>query len=333
TAVVVDGQEIHGGGALVVGVFYGGVAELIFVGPRTIVPELRVGRRDVRAWRALGALDGPGLCSAQVTYEGGGLTFRSTIVVSAAAGQTLRFTPFVPADYEVERLTGNGEALTRDALGAVTAATGDGRVVLEVNYKHSLLDLPPATWRDAVLLQADAAQIQVVMPEEAGAFDQGTLNWLNHFLLAYDYEDNIVGNLAPLDPAPGGTPPAAAWQLTMDTTGLAERTAVLLDGPQIVVTGRDAFARRRAMAVFMRLLDRKYPAVGHFLFPADLKAYESLDAMLDRKVAQLIEAHNLHRKPLLDDAHEPLYAGDNLDFHGKYVLRVSPYIYEPGDWR
>jgi hypothetical protein len=34
-------------------------------------------------------------------------------------------------------------------------------------------------------------------------------------------------------------------------------------------------------------------------------------------------------KPILSKQYESLYAGDNMDFAGKYAMRWSPYIFEP----
>ena len=87
------------------------------------------------------------------------------------------------------------------------------------------------------------------------------------------------------------------------------------------------------MAIFMRLLERKHVHVGSFLFPCDLNPYEGLKQMSDRQVAELMERYDFQKKPLLRDEYEHLYEDGNLDFHGRYALDVSPYIYEPGDWR
>lgn len=327
--LTVDGGEITGGAALVVGDYYGGTLGATVDGTQTVLGDIEVGRRDLRAFRAVGALYGAENVSALIDYSGDGITFKTAITFNGGTG-SLGYVPFLPADYSIESIFQNGNPLVPDVNGMVAFPAGTTSL-LEVNYRHNLLNMDSTAWSQAELIKTNAALVQAVIPAGATAVDSGTLQWINHFVFMHDYEDGVKGNLTPVAVATN-TSSFSGWQVTMNMDSGSE-ASVSLSGQKIVVSGRDDLERKRGMAVFMRLLDRKYPHIGSFLFPDDLSPYEGLAALIDRNVAQLIEAYDFHKKPLLDDAHEHLYQNGNMDFHGKYTLKVSPYIYEPGNWR
>ncbi|MDY0165608.1 MAG: LamG-like jellyroll fold domain-containing protein [Thermoguttaceae bacterium] len=332
TDVAADGDELHGdGAALVFADYYGEPLSLRFDGTGTVARDVTVPRRSVTALRAIGALRGSGAQSADVEYEGNGIEFTTRIMLKATPGSRFQFTPFVPNDYVIGSVTIGGVDMPTGEAGAVALVAEEECSVIEVRYRSAIIRIAPADWDEMRLLEADRALVQVVVPEDATEMDKGTLDWIDAFIVVHDYEDNVKGNLKPLEAALGDSD-FPVWKVTMHTAP-AESPSVVLDGSHIVVHGADEFARKRAMAVFMRLLERKHTHVGSFLFPCDLNLYDTVRQMSDRKVAEVIERYDLQKKPLLRDEYEHLYDGGNLDFHGRYSLKRSPYIYEPGDWR
>jgi len=164
------------------------------------------------------------------------------------------------------------------------------------------------------------------------SFDTGTAGMLNQFLEQYDEEDGVWGNLtqAPI----GATAPEgfAGWRIIIASDAEVEPSRARLDLPNraIHVEGRSPGEARRAMVVFLRLLDRKYPHVGR-LFPLKYYPKHPLELMTEqtRQFFTDFPDQQFLVKPILRREHEELYANDNMDFAGKYDLRWSPYIFEP----
>jgi hypothetical protein len=129
--------------------------------------------------------------------------------------------------------------------------------------------------------------------------------------------------------------------VTFKTDGLTRpgQVRILPDRREVALVGASQGELRRAMVVFLRLLDRRYPHVSRF-FPLRFRKqpFENdkpvpIEKWAPRKpmtefFQKLPDARFL-AKPILRKEYESLYANDNFDFQGKYSMRFGAYMFEP----
>jgi hypothetical protein len=210
-----------------------------------------------------------------------------------------------------------------------------GRTRVDVLYRSRVTMLSADDLESVELLRNGKTNLRLVADANS-EFDRGTAGMLNHFLAQYDEEDGVVGDLVP---APLQSEPSAGfagWTVVIDSASEVSPSRVRIDRGRraVIVEGRSPGEARRAMVVFMRLVDRKYPHIGR-PFPIkdpwerDRKPWQYMGNRDTQRFFREFSDPNWLVKPILSPELEGLYAGDRMDFEGMYDLRFAPYIFEP----
>jgi hypothetical protein len=311
------------GGGPIFGVYDGGEIRHD-CGTETVLREVTVEPRSMVGFRCIGLLTAGG---GEITsnFSGDGVTASATIT-GGDAGSVLQVADLGPL-YEIASVTRDGAAveLSEGALplgGAV-----------EITWRNRALDFSAEDWAQVELLR-DGQPNFAVVADCSTPFRAGTAGMLNQFLEQYDTEDGVLGNMqqAPVaDAAPEGFD---GWQVVIDHAAQVDPARVRIEAAErrIIVEGATAGEARRAMVVLMRMVDRKYPHIGR-LFP--LKYYDGDEPWTKLKNEETVaffagfEDPKFLVKPVLRAEYEALYAGENVDFAGRYDLRQPVLIYEP----
>ena len=329
--------EIHnpslGDKTYVFGDYYGNPCRMEIKDEKTVIRNIGVEKRFIRGFKALAHLQGDLPQAIEVSSKGNGIEFLNSFLMEADKDINFMLTPETPKDYRIETMMLDGKEI-KSVPANLKLAKGTHK--LEINYHHAVLNFSPAEWEAAELINIKDNKVlfQVVTNDNAGDFDMGTAQWLNTFVYVYDYEDNVKGNLTPNKIATGSSS-INDWKIYLgpQTKEEAQPTAVTMDSESktIRVAGANERERRRAMAIFMRLVDRKYPCIGSYLPPQKLVPLDRLNKM-EKKLLEIFEKYDFYLKPLLTEEYETLYENDNLNFQGKYAIKNAPYIFEPVEW-
>jgi len=261
------------------------------------------------------------------TYEGDGLTVRVVLHVRSDQPAELSLNPLAPI-YRIRQVSVNG----RPRGNASSVALPAGEAEVQVEYTTPVLPFPAAEWRRVDLLTNGRPNFRLIADPKS-EFDLGTAGMLNDFLRQYDEEDGVLGNL-PEAPVGGRAPSGfTGWNVMVRSHADVHPSRVRLDMPtkSIFVEGSSPGEARRAMVIFLRLVDRTYPHIGRF-FPSPREGQRPWEVLSDDDTKRFFAAFPDPQwliKPILEPELEPLYAGGNLDFAGRYDLRVSPYLFEP----
>ncbi len=329
--------EIHnpslGGELYLFGDYYGSTCRQEISNEKTILKQIGVGKRYIRGFKVLAAITGEPPTTVETLSQGDGIEVVNNFIFESTRGCSFTLSPKVPRDYHIDRVTVDGTEIPSNPIKLNLAK---GKCRIEIRLRNSVLTFSTESWSKVNLLDNRNNQVlyQMIIDKRATSFDAGTAKWLDTFVGAYDYEDNIKGNLK----AKGiGSDMSAEdiWKICLGygnkehvKTALVtldiKNRAILIDGP-------DELERRRAMAIFMRLVDRKYPCIGSYLPPQELIPYDRLNKM-ETKLRGIFERYKFHQKPLLTEEYESLYDNGNLDFQGRYKIKTSPYIFEPAQW-
>ncbi|MBI4025638.1 MAG: hypothetical protein HY360_11710 [Verrucomicrobia bacterium] len=359
------------GGAPLFGAYYGGEVRHELKGETVRIKNVALAPRSAAAFKILGILSAGHAQSVRTQFSGNGLTMNIRMEIESEDQGELTLNPFAPL-YTVKQLTVNGEGM--ETTAPTPLKLKKGKNVVEAVYANAALQFSKEDWEAVDLIKNGQTNFCVATDPGATSvdgyplgFERGTAMFLNDFLFQYDEEDGVLDNLKPArfiaKPAGPGNPPVVTRP--SDFTGwlvvMAERPLEGLDAapmplpePQapggrvridratktIFIEGRTQGDLRRAMVVFMRLVDRKYPHIGRFMglrgfyaqpFFKDGKIQWDVWRPRDpfRKFFEAIDDKEWVIKPLLREEYEGLYANGNLDFAGKYQLKVAPYIFEP----
>lgn len=317
-----------------------------------IITKVTVAPRSILGLKLLGTLSGTAPAELTARFSGDGLSMKVEMDITSQSPTNLYLNTFAPI-YRIQSvLIGS----TPSAQDKVTIPAGTTKVT--VSYVNSMLNFDAATWEKVDLIpNAETTNFdlvtdqgsEVTAAEEAVTtdfhrvglaqqsiqwhFDNGTAWLLNQFIQQYDEEDGIVGNLKVADlyssPQHDGK-----WQIIIDSKHGPTGVSINASAKMVVIHGVSTGEARRAMIVFLRLMDRKYPHVGRMF---DL--WQGTGMALVKKVSNMNtrEAianlpddpqHVFLNRPLLE-ADGSYYDGDNLNFQGKYKMHWSPFIYEP----
>lgn len=342
-------NRYYGGAPLLVP-YYGGTITEQCDPQRTTVAGVTVSPRDLAAFKTCGLLSTPGAATINSKFSGDGLGLVLDLTVDTRQPAELLLSDFGPM-YEISGLTIGGQAAPVHEQSLNLPA---GKTSLRVSYANRSLPFTQAQWEQVDLikagqtnfcLQADPGVQYVVNPKSAYTFmlgfERGTAQMLNDFVDQYDEENGVVGDLKPAEYVTARPEGFTGWLVRFQHDETVRPGQVRLDLPkrEIVLTGATQGEMRRAMVVFLRMLDRKYPHVGRF-FPLKFSnpKYENgqpvpIEKWVPRKdtwetFKQLSDPLFLV-KPILREEFEGLYKGDRMDFAGQYTMRFSPYIFEP----
>jgi hypothetical protein len=161
---------------------------------------------------------------------------------------------------------------------------------------------------------------------------------LNYFLDQYDEEDGLIGNLKRVPICAFNLPKVSDakidWNIFIKTKSNAQPAAIYIDSKNntITISGKTAGEARRAMVVFMRLIDRKYPHIGRLISLkriGNAKPWSILENSDNRKLFENLTDKEWLLKPILNAEYEKIYSNNSMDFANKYTMRFAPYIYEP----
>lgn len=333
--------------------YFGGEAVHDVQQEKTTISGVRVDARDLAAFTAAAMLDTAGSATATARCEGDGIRMRIELDINTAEQGELMVRTFGPM-YHVRRVTINGSDARLLEDEPLALAAGRSQVVVE--YQNVALDFTADQWRQVELIKdgrtnfeivANAGVTYTVDPNGGTSFmlgyERGTAAMLNEFIEQYDDEDGVVGNLKPapfkIDRTTGGD----TWAVVFSQTADADRGRVRIEPESrtVFVEGPTQGEMRRAMTVWMRLVDRKYPHVGRFHPLRDRKQTYDADkpVPLDKWVMRAKTREFFEKvgeqdarfmvKPILSDRYEHLYADDNMDFAGKYEMTVPPRVVEP----
>ncbi|MGD0111934.1 MAG: hypothetical protein ABSD48_08705 [Armatimonadota bacterium] len=309
------------------GGYFGGVPRQRLGAETSVVESIMLAPRGMVGLKLLATLTGTAPGEVAGTYEGDGLTVRVVLHVRSDQPAELSLNPLAPI-YRIHQVFVNGTP-RRDVSSVALPA---GKVEVQVEYTTPVLPFSTAEWRRVDLLSNSRLNF-CLLADPKSEFDLGTAGMLNDFLRQYDEEDGVLGNLpeAPVgDQAPGGF---TGWKVIVRSYADVHPSRVRLDMPakSILVEGSSPGEARRAMVLLLRLVDRTYPHVGRF-FPLPREGQRPWEVLSDDDTKRFFAAFSDPQwliKPILKPKLEPLYAGGNLDFSGRYGLRVSPYLFEP----
>ncbi len=317
---------------------------------RVTVP-VNVAPRDIAALKPVAFLETAGPAAAAATLSGDGLALSLDITLTLETDAELLLNTFAPI-YHLAEITidGTPAAIITGEPFPISA----GRHVVAAVCRQQTLDFDAATWAQVDLLKD--GQNNVLLVSDPGVryeigendpsafrigFERGTASLFNEFLQQYDAEDGILGNLSEANVVRERPADYAGWSIELLQTPEAPGGRVRIDAAahRIFVEAMTQGHMRRAMVVFMRLVDRKYPHIGRFHELRDRKAAFDpetgvpFDKWIIRKATRdFFEAfpdRHFWAKPILAPEYESLYADGNMDFAGKYTLRRAPFLYEP----
>ncbi len=340
------------GGAPLFAPYYGGRTKHAAEPKRTRIQAVRVAPRDFAAFKAVALLRTPAAATADVTFAGDGIAMELALDIDAGQPGELLIHTFGPL-YEIESVEADGSAIEGfrpdDPLPLPA-----GRTQIRVRYRNRSLRFRAPEWKQVELVKDGAANFCLVAdpgveykidPKSSHlfrlGFERGTANMLNEFLGQYDSEDGVVGDLKPAEFVASKPEGYRGWAVVLQKDLQTRPGQVRLDtrSREIRFVGASQGELRRAMVVFMRLVDRKYPHVGRF-YPLRFSRppYEAgkplpIDKWVPRKDTREffknIADPLFLAKPILRREYERLYDDDNMNFAGRYTLRASPYLFEP----
>lgn len=332
--------------------YYGGdlphrlTEKITELGPVTVKP------RDFFAVKIVGLLDTGTPADVLTSFSGDGITLRLRLTMSLQSEGELLLSSFAPL-YRLEELKLNGERYEFRPNEPVYLSKGSSKV--EVTYYNRSLRFTAADWKAVELIKdgrvnfcllADPGVMFRLRPEDEGrafalGFERGTARMLNDFIEQYDSEDGVPGNLKPAQFVRQKPKDYEGWALIFKLDHISRPGYVTIHTKErdIRFSGATQGELRRAMVVFMRLVDRKYPHIGRF-FPLKYSRppYElGKPVPIEKWVARKPTAEFFKKmgdpffliKPLLRREFEVLYKENTLDFEGKYTMKWSPYIFEP----
>jgi|GEM_PF-1159196 len=323
----------------------------------SVVKNLKVERRDLRALKAIAAIDSAGRGTASTTMSGDGLTMRIRLSLQIDKPAVVRLNTFAPM-YQLTGLTHNGRAIGYDA--DYPLQINAGKHELEWQMQHEALHFPADQWAKVDLIDLKNNRTNFCIIADQGrhlkfheesplaypiGFERGTAEMLNDFLYQFDTEDGHPENLNKAAVVKTAPADYAGWivRLTEDAGLPLGRVRIEDASRTIHIEGPTQGQMRRAMVVFMRLIDRKYPHIGRFQPMRSFRRFyahgEKIDFSDKRKkwmvrakssdfYAQLDDPMFI-LKPILNSKYEGLYADGNVDFAGKYQLKTTSYLFEP----
>ncbi|MFD1631280.1 hypothetical protein [Pseudopedobacter beijingensis] len=305
--------------------------------------DVKVEAHDVFAVKPIAALIGTESSSLKSSWSGDGLTIK--VEINANLTQNGKLKLVVPVGYySVKSVKVNGKDVAIGQDFIVSVAKGKNQI--EATLQNTVLNFSSEQWSEVKLI--DGGKTNFVLLSGNTSYEKGTANQLNLFLNQYDEEDGIEGNLvdAPFYNSPENIPASfGGWKLDFRVAKTKVATGVTIDkgSKTIKVNGSTAGEVRRATMLFMRLVDNKYAHIGRFI-PLGINLERGSGKVTDPENAwkkiynrrskalaffETFEDKDFLNKPILNKESESLYVNGNKNFEGKYVVKRSPYLFEP----
>lgn len=345
-------DQYFGDAAAILVPYFGGVISQRFSDGETTVDDLSVPARDMVGFRQVASLHyGAGSGRATADLAGDGIEMELQLHLELREPGVLSINDFAPI-YKVTAIEVDGQP--QQWVSEYKLSPGKHRV--RVRYHAEAFQFDAATWAGVDLLNEKGANFAIIGENRPGYAHGNALQFV-HFIEQYDEEDGVVGTMAfpkiVSDPS-GIDANFSGWVIDLRPDRLAGRGQVTIDPERrrIEFHGRTHGEIRRALVLFLRLMDRKYPAVGR-IFPLrrDLsKGWEAIhrgqgyivpwndqtpfhELWIKEKATKAFYGDfsdpEFLQKPILEPEYESLYKDGNLDFQGRYELRFAPYIFEP----
>lgn len=332
----------------------GGTTEHDFTDSDTSIKKTGVPARTPVIFKQVGLLAGKCGGTASTEFGGDGISMKIRYAINLSSDAALTLNSFAPI-YRFHGLKVNGEK----AVPTERLALKAGANTIEVELQNKVFDFSGPDWNAVELIKgnqtnfyliADKGADQAIGDGQGGAlskqtftfgFERGTAMMLSDFIHQYDTEDGIPGNLKLPEFADTYRDGYHGWAVELKEDRASGHGQVRINKAKrlISISGKTQGEIRRAMVVFMRLVDRKYPHIDRLIpmryrkaayVPGKPLDYKNL--CLRVKTREFYEKFSdplfLH-KPVLNSEYESLYENDNMDFAGKFMLKISPYIFEP----
>lgn len=330
--------------------YFGGTAEQQVNPHETIFKNLAIPAHDIAAFKPVAEYADNLQGRVAATWIGDGLELEVKLNMELQQSGKVRMV--APAEYyAVTEIQLNGFLVEPDAAGFVTLEKGKSE--LKAKLENTVLKWSPKEWELVDLLKNGQTNFAILGSRTPG-YEHGTASQLIWFLRQYDEEDGVLGNLKDAEiyekeeDVPSGF---TGWLVDARTSPMAQETAVELNTEKrtLRMVGRTPGEVRRAMMLFMRLVDRKYPHLGRHV-PMDRNLREGWKSpdwtqpsneeepgwkrLYSRRsqttdfFERFVDKNFLY-KPILERKLENLYSDDNSDFAGKYKMAASPYLFEP----
>lgn len=317
----------------------------------TTLSEIRVPSRDMRGMLKAAEVKTDGDARVTANLEGDGLSLALNLSISLQETATLDLSTFGPV-YRVDTIQLNDRIVGHDETINLEA----GSHSVTVKYTAEAFKFDQETWGGVDLIVGDRPRFKIIGETRPG-FARGSALQLLHFIEQYDEEDGQIGTM----PMPEIITEESqiednfeGWVIDLRPDMLEGKGSVSIDKSARLIdfAGRTHGEIRRALTVFLRLLDRKYTAIGR-VYPLrrDLsKEWEAIhrgqgftvpwdddtpfhELWLRHEASEEFYADfedpDFLKKPILEKEYAGLYADGNVDFQDRYRIRFSPCIFEP----
>ena len=324
---------------------WGGVPVLFdYFGGRTVSfaadgwsrAEFVVPSRSPRAWLTAVTLDDPGKCRIDAGSAGDGIDFTFTAEIEAEKATKFRFDDFAP----LYRATVTVDGKPADRIPA-------GRSVLTIRYHANPLNFTASDLAAVELFKDGKVNFRIVADPgwtidwlyyrnlQLG-FDRGTAGLLEDFVVQYDWENGVVGDMGKPQWCKTPDPAYPGWHFILNSAAKFDRVDIDRAKRTITVSGRTPGEARRAMMILMRMLDRRYPHVGPQVplvyhgrtFGVANPYAPNVKLAAAKAFVAKFAPDNFFGQPLLHREYEHLYRRD-ADFTGRYRMKYPPFIVEP----
>ena len=281
-------------------------------------------------------ISGAGKLRYNAAMHGNGINFTVKIDVDCEKSGTVKYSEFAP----LYRLKNPPPA---------TLPAGKSTLILE--YECPILKFTASEWEQVELFRNGKTNFAIVADKKSESidhdsfrlalgFDNGTVGLLMDAVKMYDWENGILHDLKmPEWKENIAEVPENLWKVCLNTR--AESTGVRIDTEKkvIYIDGTSSGQARKAMVVFLRMMDRKYPHIGT-LMPLSYYygEYDLNDPLPPEKLRANIKTKNFYKKaeyrktlmqPVLNKEYEHLYKDGKNDFTGRYRMLTMPFLLEP----
>ena len=282
-------------------------------------------------------ISGAGKVRYHAKMSGDGINFTVKIELDCEKSGTVKYADFAPL-YRIKN--------------APPSTVPGGKSTLVLEYECPVLKFSAAEWEQVELFRNSKTNFAIVADKNgevvehdstrlALGFDSGTVGLLLDAVKMYDWENGILHDLAmPEQVEKIADVPGNLWKVALNTK--AQDTGVWIDPAKkiIYIDGTTSGQARKAMVVFLRLLDRKYPHIGT-LMPLSYYygEYDLNNPLPPEKLRANIKTKNFYGKkaeyrntlmqPVLHKEYEHLYNDGKNDFTGRYRMLTMPFLLEP----
>lgn len=324
--------------------YFGGAITQNISKHTNLIDNITVKAHDLEAVKPIAELIDTEAKQINAHWEGNGLNIKIVITLSPASPGKIRILS--PENYyKLSSVFMNGKKIAFDTDFSFPVNTG--KCTIEAMLTNTVLLFDNQTWEKVDLISQGNPNFCIL--SNTTDYDMGTASQLNFFLQQYDEEDGIEGNLKEASiyhKESSISPNFTGWRIDTRPDNKETKTNVNIDQKLklIHITGNTSGEVRRAMMLFMRLVDRKYPHIGrHVPLSINLergwgrptkesgKAWKELynRRTKTKSFFENFIDQDFLSKPILEKELEYLYINQNKNFEEKYQLRTAPYLFEP----